>query len=699
MSMGNIKPVVNDKKTTLVHDFIVGHEYEVVVRAVGPDGTEQAMESAARNTIVIQGKLAVPNTPITFTTDGYLNAIVLDWVNPADHDFAKMEIWRSAIDNVSTAAKIAEVKGISYIDAIGVPNTTRYYWIRAINTSGVASDYFPRTSSGVVGLSLGVTVTDIDDFSVTATKLFTNTIILSSDSWTNNSPGAGSIAWSAHFLTYGGAYYLVAAGDTNKKYTYWDVGNTGGSGTVADPYLTTYSSADAYTHADNRFAIATNESGAHQLVWNASANMVIGSAFILDAAIIEAKIGNLAVTTGKINSLAVTTAKINNLAVTNAKINTMTASKLTAGTIDASVITVTNLNATNITAGTLTSRTVQTAASGQRIVMSQANNNIILYVGGGAGAAVVTIDDNIVGSLPGIALEDGTNAIYLTPTGIYIAKNSATGLADASLHIHDIYGSVNTSIEVMRSSTETFTVSSDGHVMIGDDLSVKGDIGMVASKTVDGVDISAFKSAYDIHTHTFASLTSKPTTLAGYGITDAAPLSHVGAGGTGLGVHAEVTTSWPGFMGGSDKIKLNGIAIGANVTGANAPQAHAASHENLGGDKVNVGGLSGLLADDQTPAVHNASKITTGELLTARGGTNQNSWTQQRVVVVAVGGTTLESSPITTTELGYLNNLTENVQARFNTLGTIATKATGTTETFSVTGIQFVFVDGIYQGH
>jgi hypothetical protein len=39
--------------------------------------------------------------------------------------------------------------------------------------------------------------------------------------------------------------------------------------------------------------------------------------------------------------------------------------------------------------------------------------------------------------------------------------------------------------------------------------------------TVDGVDIAAFKTAYDSHTHTFASLTSKPTTLAGFGITDA----------------------------------------------------------------------------------------------------------------------------------------------------------------------------------
>ncbi len=41
------------------------------------------------------------------------------------------------------------------------------------------------------------------------------------------------------------------------------------------------------------------------------------------------------------------------------------------------------------------------------------------------------------------------------------------------------------------------------------------------------------------------------------------------------------------------------VADGADVTGSNPPQAHAASHQNAGGDEISVAGLSGLLADDQ----------------------------------------------------------------------------------------------------
>ncbi|MGN4975631.1 hypothetical protein [Aeromonas caviae] len=54
---------------------------------------------------------------------------------------------------------------------------------------------------------------------------------------------------------------------------------------------------------------------------------------------------------------------------------------------------------------------------------------------------------------------------------------------------------------------------------------------------------------------------SNPTTLSGYGITDAAPSSHVGSGG---GAHSVATASVNGFMSGADKAKLDSIASNAN---------------------------------------------------------------------------------------------------------------------------------------
>jgi len=57
----------------------------------------------------------------------------------------------------------------------------------------------------------------------------------------------------------------------------------------------------------------------------------------------------------------------------------------------------------------------------------------------------------------------------------------------------------------------------------------------------------------------FSSLGSKPTTLSGYGITDAAPSSHVGVGGSAQ--HALVTSSLAGFMSAAQRATLNDALV------------------------------------------------------------------------------------------------------------------------------------------
>jgi hypothetical protein len=153
--------------------------------------------------------------------------------------------------------------------------------------------------------------------------------------------------------------------------------------------------------------------------------MVIGTAFILDAAITNAKIGLLAVDTGNIA----------NLAVTDGKIATLGVGKLTAGTISSKAITLAvaggagdvyiasgKTDFTNTDAGfilgvddsdsdkaklyigdstkflnwdgaalTIQGK-IQTAATGRRIVVDPATNSLVLYDSGGD--ARVDINDN-----------------------------------------------------------------------------------------------------------------------------------------------------------------------------------------------------------------------------------------------------------------------------------------------------------------
>jgi hypothetical protein len=57
--------------------------------------------------------------------------------------------------------------------------------------------------------------------------------------------------------------------------------------------------------------------------------------------------------------------------------------------------------------------------------------------------------------------------------------------------------------------------------------------------------------------------------------------------------------------GGADEISVAGLS--GVLADAQTPSAHASSHQNGGADEISVAGLSGALADPQTPTTHSTS--------------------------------------------------------------------------------------------
>ena len=81
--------------------------------------------------------------------------------------------------------------------------------------------------------------------------------------------------------------------------------------------------------------------------------------------------------------------------------------------------------------------------------------------------------------------------------------------------------------------------------------------------------------AVDSRFAAFDGTTGKIIKDSGYSVSDFAPASHVGAGGS---VHAAVTTSVAGFMSAADKTKLDGIANGATANQTDAYLLSRANH-------------------------------------------------------------------------------------------------------------------------
>lgn len=88
--------------------------------------------------------------------------------------------------------------------------------------------------------------------------------------------------------------------------------------------------------------------------------------------------------------------------------------------------------------------------------------------------------------------------------------------------------------------------------------------------------INLLSRANHIGTQAWSTLTGTPTTLSGYGISDATPSTHVGSGGA---AHANVVAGGAaGFMTGADKTKLDGVATGATANATDASLRDRATH-------------------------------------------------------------------------------------------------------------------------
>ena len=161
-------------------------------------------------------------------------------------------------------------------------------------------------------------------------------------------------------------------------------------------------------------------------------------------------------------------------------------------------------------------------------------------------------------------LPNGTDPLTTAAAiGLTLSTTNTEGTANSfarSDHTHQITG--------VQPSSAVLTAAA---AVTGTGLLTLSAGGVWAARTLVAADVPALDWS--------KITTGKPTTLAGYGITDAAPLSHVGAGGS---AHAVVTTTVAGFMSSADKTKLDAI------TGTNT------------GDQTSVTGNAGTATKLQT---------------------------------------------------------------------------------------------------
>jgi hypothetical protein len=202
--------------------------YDVQVRAVRTSGPFFSAWDQTLN-ISSAGKTTAPPAPTSLTVNGGYRQITLDWVASAENDIAWYEVYEGP-DNVRAhSTKIGQVNATHYLRPGLNLSDTRFYWIRAQDTSGNFSAYLGPGNATTNAVDAGditgqIVNTQIQNAAIDGSKL-ANSII----DYSKMASGYG-IAASVNALPavgsplrYAGSLVLLTS---NAKLYRWDsVGN------------------------------------------------------------------------------------------------------------------------------------------------------------------------------------------------------------------------------------------------------------------------------------------------------------------------------------------------------------------------------------------------------------------------------------------------------------------------------------------
>ncbi|MHB1453914.1 MAG: hypothetical protein ACYCYM_08215 [Saccharofermentanales bacterium] len=179
---------------------------------------------------------------------------------------------------------------------------------------------------------------------------------------TNNSPSAGSVAWTDLNVVYKGVTYALTNGNTNLKYLYWTMATT--PSTVKTSATKPTLGADDILLFINEGGVAVKavssmQSGAILLDGTINSNEIatnaIVAAKIFDGSVTSGKIGSGAVIAGKLATDAVASANIASGAVISGKLGT---DAVGSANIASSAVTAVKIADATITGGKIANTTI-----------------------------------------------------------------------------------------------------------------------------------------------------------------------------------------------------------------------------------------------------------------------------------------------------------------------------------------------------
>lgn len=357
--------------TIEISPLIDGVEYILRVRAVSISGVRGDW---ATITFTGGGDITAPAKPTGITATGEYKYISIKWTNPADTDLNYIEVYENTTNTSVGATKVGISSGSSFQrTGLGI-SQTRWYFLKAVDYSGNASDF-------TTGVSATTAFIDDAAFEEGIYTLFTDQGLYAIRDVTSLPPSGAFTGEKVFNRTdgklyqwTGSAWVLVVADVAAGSITETKIANDA----ITTPKLAAG-------------AVTANEIAANTITGGliAASGIITNSAQINDGLITNAKIANLAVDTAQIATAAITRAKIEDLAVNAAKINDLTVTTLKIANQAVSNTAAANGSLVNLTSTYQTLVTLTLSTDGGNSLIAQAVIDAEAQpVGGGAQRAV-----------------------------------------------------------------------------------------------------------------------------------------------------------------------------------------------------------------------------------------------------------------------------------------------------------------------
>ncbi|CAB4122267.1 Tip attachment protein J, partial [uncultured Caudovirales phage] len=138
---------------------VVGKSYRMRSRGMSDQGSTTDWSTSILHTVL--GKNAPPGVPTAVASAAFSGGVRLTWTNPLDDDLWQTEIYENTTNNSATATLIDTVSA-SFYNRVGISSSDglRYYWLKAVDTSGNKSAFSAGVSKTAANKALVVSLSN-----------------------------------------------------------------------------------------------------------------------------------------------------------------------------------------------------------------------------------------------------------------------------------------------------------------------------------------------------------------------------------------------------------------------------------------------------------------------------------------------------------------------------------------------------------